>query len=133
MCNELEGILSPAENHTARSGPGAAGAGEQDPTAPGVLAPRGGLVMPGLPCAAVEMKDSRIQSNTGPPFPKCLNHPAGPDWAFQKEKGLTQRWLPSVGGGLSLQPEHWGGPQRAPQGEGSAFGSLQTHEESSPY
>lgn len=67
MCNELEGVLSPAENHAARSGPGASKAGEQDPTAPGVPGPwggGGGLAMPELPCAAGELKGSTIQSGT---------------------------------------------------------------------
>lgn len=104
MCNELEGVLSPAENHTARSGPGAARAGEQDPTAPGVPAPRGGIGGARVPCAPVKMKGNGIQSSTRPPFPKCLNLPAGMDLAFQK--GLTQRWLPSIEEGLSRQAEH---------------------------
>ena len=67
------------------------------------------------------------------PLSQTSESPGRDGFGISEKKGLIQCWLPSTRGGLSLQPKHRGGPQRAPQGEESAFGSLQTHEESSRY
>lgn len=108
MCNELEGVLSPAENHAARSGPGASKAGEQDPTAPGVPGPWGGGIgnarAPLCRWGAEGQHDP--ERHLTPPLSQTSESPGRARFGISEKKGLIQHWLPSTGGHLSLQPEH---------------------------